>query len=361
MLRLKPPTQIAVAIITSLLFLGIRFAIDPYVIGVPYITFFPAISLIACVCSFRIGLICALIFSFWANYFFIPPGDNPVLFNQNPLAIASTIVFIFFSIFIIFIAEITKREIRLRKKAEEELQNYANELKKTNQSLKQSNQQLEQFAYAASHDLQEPIRIVAMYVDLLNLRYGKNLDEQAQGFLNYISDGAKQAQALVRDLLEYSCLGNKKDFAKIDMNAVMSKVKEQLKVMLNENGADLTIDLLPSVTADPFQMVQLFQNILSNACKYKSDKPLKIHVFGEETPDSWFISVKDNGIGVDPKYHELIFKLFKRLHSKKDYAGTGVGLAICSKIMEQHQGSIRIESEEGKGAVFIIQLPKNRN
>ncbi|MHC0065434.1 sensor histidine kinase [Nostoc sp. UIC 10890] len=269
------------------------------------------------------------------------------------------------------------------------------ELQKLNEELKRSNQELEQFAYVASHDLQEPLRAVTGYTQLLENEYQDRLDESAQEYFAYIIDGAKRMQQLIQDLLAYSRIGTRgQEFVLVDCNTALSLALNNLHVAIAQSKAIITHDPLPKLLADKTQMVQLFQNLISNAIKFCRQEPPQIHISAllkepekaEEqlptphshsllstqhsalsTPHSalptqhseWLIWVQDNGIGIKPQYLERIFEVFRRLHTRREFPGTGIGLAICKKIVERHGGRIWAESEPGIGTVFYLTLNAN--
>ncbi len=242
-----------------------------------------------------------------------------------------------------------------RKHAEEDLAKKAAELAR-------SNADLEQFAYVASHDLQEPLRMVAAYTQLLAERYKGKLDEDADKFLGYACEGAVRMQVLIQDLLAFSRVGRKEmACASVDCNAVMRDVLQILEPSIKESGATVTYANLPEVWADNTQMVQLFQNLIANAIKFHGQESPVISVLAEaqaETKDhEWLFSVIDNGIGIALEDAELIFAVFQRLHSRTEYPGNGVGLAICKKIVERYGGKIWVESQAGGGSTFKFTLP----
>jgi PAS domain S-box-containing protein len=224
--------------------------------------------------------------------------------------------------------------------------------------LQRSNQELEQFAYVASHDLQEPLRAITSYTQMLAKRYQGNLDEKADKYIYYIVDGATRMQQLIQDLLSYSRVGRSEmKLHPVDCEALIKRVLKDLQVSIAENCATICIETLPSVVADASQLAQVFQNIIGNAIKYRSNEPPKIHVSATQQGDEWVFSIQDNGIGIEPQYADRIFGIFQRLHTRREYAGTGLGLAICKKIIERHNGTIWLSSEAGAGATFYFSLP----
>ena len=240
-----------------------------------------------------------------------------------------------------------------RQKAEKALAEKAEELTR-------SNQELEQFAYVASHDLQEPLRMITGYTQLLAKRYGDKLDQNANEYIDYAVEGAKRMQGLIRDLLTYSRVGTRgKEFALTDCEAVVAGTLRVLQPAIEESAATVTYDPLPTVMGDETQLLQLFQNLIGNAVKYRDSKPPVVHVSCKQEGEHWLFSVRDNGIGIDPQYANRIFVIFQRLHGRDQYAGTGIGLAVCKKIVERHDGKIWVESELGKGATFHFTIPTN--
>jgi signal transduction histidine kinase len=242
------------------------------------------------------------------------------------------------------------KEVAERKQAEKEL-------KRTMVELERSNTELERFAYIASHDLQEPLRMVSSYTQLLERRYKDKLDNDANDFINYAVNGAKRMQQLINDLLMYSRVGTRgKSFEITDCNEVLKTALENLEIAIRENNATVTYDPLPVIEADAGQLVQLFQNLIENAIKFHRDEPPHIHISAEKQDREWVISVRDNGIGIEEQYFERVFSVFQRLH-RDDYLGTGIGLSIVQKIVQRHGGRIWIESEVGKGTAFRFTLP----
>ena len=230
----------------------------------------------------------------------------------------------------------------------------------TKDELRRSNAELEQFAYIASHDLQEPLRTVTNFSQLLTRRYGQQLDSDGQEFLNYVAEGGRRAQALIGDLLSVARLSAEgRPFEPVPLARLLDQVEGGLRALMADSGATLTRDaVLPVVHADASQIAQLLQNLLSNAIKFRGEAAPRVHVGASLQPDGrWRISVADNGIGIDAKFHERVFELFKRLHPRSDYHGTGIGLAICKKVVERHGGRIGVESVPGRGATFWFTLP----
>jgi signal transduction histidine kinase len=244
--------------------------------------------------------------------------------------------------------------LRLRRQAEEDLAQKVEELAR-------SNAELEQFAYVASHDLQEPLRMVAAYTQLLGERYRGKLDENADKFIGYASEGALRMQTLIRDLLAFSRAGREGSIYKsVDCGAAMVEVMITMGPAIQESGAAVTCAELPTVWSNRTQVTQLFQNLIGNALKFRGEEPPVISIFAEKTGDEWLFSVKDNGIGIAPEYVENIFVVFQRLHGRAEYAGNGIGLSICKKIVERNGGKIWVESGVGQGCLFKFTLPCDR-
>jgi len=250
-------------------------------------------------------------------------------------------------------------------KANEELQAEIIERKRTEKKLKRyafklgrSNRELQEFAYVASHDLQEPLRMVTSYTQLLAKRYKGKLDSDADEFIAYAVDGATRMQVLINDLLTYSRVGTKgKDLKPTDCGTVLECTLDNLKQTLEESGVQVTYEPLPTLMADDVQLGQLFQNLIGNAIKFRSEESPQIYISAKRNEDKWIFSVRDNGIGIDPEFHKRIFVIFQRLHKRGEYPGTGIGLAVCNKIVERHAGRIWVESNPKEGSTFYFTIP----
>ncbi|WP_407067147.1 PAS domain S-box protein [Haloterrigena salinisoli] len=249
-----------------------------------------------------------------------------------------------------------------------ERKEYQRRLEETIDRLEESNERLEQFAYAASHDLQEPLRMVSSYLQLIESRYGDALDADGEEFLEYAIDGADRMREMIDALLTYSRVETRGDpLEPVDLEAVLADVREDLRLPIAESDAAVTVDSLPRVRGDASQLRQVFQNLLSNAIEYSGDDPPRIHVAAERESDDradgprdpgrWVVSVSDEGMGIESADQERIFEVFERLHSREEYDGTGIGLALCQRIVERHDGEIRVESTPGEGSTFSVVLP----
>ncbi|MEG4806197.1 ATP-binding protein [Microcoleus sp. F8-D3] len=245
---------------------------------------------------------------------------------------------------------VLQQEISHRQRAE-------SALLKSNQELARSNAELEQFAYVASHDLQAPLATIASYAQLLEKRYKDQLDSQGSKFIGNIVQGCTRMQNLIDDLLEYSRVGrSRKPFEVTDCNQAVEQALANLQGAIRETKAVVTYSELPAVMGDISQLVQLFQNLISNAIKYRHDAPPVVHITACKHEENWLISVSDNGIGIAPQHQKRIFQIFQRLHTQREYSGTGIGLAICQKIVELHGGCIWVESEPDRGSTFYFTL-----
>lgn len=246
------------------------------------------------------------------------------------------------------------REIERRRGAEARLRRSMTELER-------SNRELERFASIASHDLQEPLRMVASYTQLLERRYGDRLDDDAREFIEYAVDGAKRMQRLIADLLAFSRVQTRgKPFEAVDLNTVLAHARANLATAIEETDAVVMSDRLPTVWGDQSQLISVFQNLIGNAIKFRRDAPPRVHVSAQALGVEWKISVGDNGIGIDPQFHDRIFMVFQRLHGRDEVEGTGIGLSLCKRIIERHGGRIWVESSTGNGTTFGFTLPHGR-
>lgn len=238
-----------------------------------------------------------------------------------------------------------------------ELTRVQGELEDAVERLEASNERLDQFASTAAHDMQEPLRMVSQYLDLLEKRYADEFDEDATEYLEFAADGADRMQALVNDLLDYARVETKaKPFERVDLDAVLADVRTDLQVRIRESGAEITADELPAVEGDAGQLRQLFQNLVQNAIEYSGDAPPRIHVGAERSGDEWTVAVRDEGVGIDRDDQERIFELFQRLRTDGNQDGSGIGLALCHRIAEHHGGEIRVDSERGEGSTFSVTV-----
>lgn len=265
------------------------------------------------------------------------------------------------SIFLITVFILAALKVEYGKKMQliEELRKTEEALAQKARDLARSNTELEQFAYIAAHDLRGPLIVVESYISKLHRRYKERLDKDAERFIKEAVEGIGRMKLLINDLLSYAKAGSKgKNFEHIDCNKALELAIANLKVEIEGRNAMVTSDRLPSISADHSQLVQLFQNLIGNSIKFcREGRPL-IHVSAEDKNTEWVFSIRDNGIGIAPAHTDRIFEIFKRLHTSSDYSGTGIGLAICKKVVERHGGRIWVESELGKGATFYFALPK---
>lgn len=268
-----------------------------------------------------------------------PPPESPSLLSAIQIAL-----------------RIRRQQHLLRALLEERVQ-ASEALARQSEELARSYADLQQFAYVTSHDLQEPLRTIASFLQLLQKRHGSKLEPEANEYIDYALKGAQRLSALIQDLLAYSRVVNRvAQSTRVELSSVLEWAKQNLQAAIEETGAVIESQPLPCVSGDHVLLVQLFQNLLSNAMKYRSSEPPHIRIGAEWVGDHWRIRVSDNGLGIDRRYHKRIFELFQRVHGPK-FPGTGMGLAICKKIVERHSGEIWVESEPGKGSTFFFTLP----
>jgi PAS domain S-box-containing protein len=250
------------------------------------------------------------------------------------------------------------RDITERKRNEEALRRNEQDLAQRAAELERLNTELQQFGYIVSHDLQEPLRTITNFVQLLTKRLHGTVDAQAAELVGFIVDGAQRMQALIADLLAYTRVGGSaQSFSAVDGEALLARVLGDLRLGIREQGAEVTHEALPTVHGDAGQLGLVLQNLIGNALKFRSAAPPRIHLTTRREGAQWVFSVRDNGIGIEPQYRERIFQVFQRLHPRSAYPGTGIGLAICKKIIERHGGRMWVESERGQGATFCFTLP----
>lgn len=251
-------------------------------------------------------------------------------------------------------------DISERKLAQQQLQESLKIQTRYAEKLARSNAELEQFAYVASHDLQAPLGTIASFAQLLQRRYKDQLDDKANQLIQNIVSGCTRMQNLIDDLLQYSRITrNQKPFQPTNFNQIVQEACENLQFIIRQNQATITCGFLPSLAGEPSQLIQLFQNLIGNAIKYRQNQPPSIEINAINQQHQWLFSIKDNGIGIDPKHSERIFQIFQRLHTEEEYTGTGIGLAICKKIIEHHGGQIWVESKPAQGSTFYFTLPHN--
>ncbi len=270
-----------------------------------------------------------------------------------------------------------KKENSVRRRAEQELRYSEEKLRNLNSSLEErvaertalaeerakelarSNAELQQFVHISSHDLKEPLRMINSFVQLLQKNLEGKLDTDTGEYLHYVLEGARRIQRLIDDLLSYTRLGARSLSPQLlDLGEVVGEALSNLQISIVETGASITCDPMPQVEADRTHLVLLFQNLIGNAIKFNGGKKPRVHIRAKAEIDSWVFSVEDNGIGIDAQYFEKIFVVFQRLHAREEYPGTGIGLALCKKIVEQHNGKIWVDSEPGKGSTFHFTIPR---
>jgi PAS domain S-box-containing protein len=252
-------------------------------------------------------------------------------------------------------------DITQRKRLQGHIQEHAEDLERANRSLEQSNKDLERFAYTASHDLQAPLRAISGFVQLLQSEYEGQLDEQAQDWIRRAVQATQQLQTLIGDMLDYSGIDSRMNpYEQVCLQKVVDDAASLLDPVIRELQARLTCEALPTVYGDRSQLLRLMQKLIDNALKYHGAAEPRVHISAVREGESWVVSVRDNGIGIEPRYHEQVFEIFRRLHDRRRYAGTGIGLAACRRIVERHGGRIWVESEPGQGSVFRFTVPQRR-
>lgn len=293
-------------------------------------------------------------------------GNSPLLQYhtvQSWVAVSSNLIFLSALAVLLIPTLFNGLQTTLNEQEElrHQLENNKEDLQRSMALLSEKNKELESFAAVASHDMKEPLRMIRSFMQLLQTKYGSQLDEKANRYIHFAIDGANRMTNFIDELLEYSRIGKLySEKETLDMDKVAHEITLYYETAIEEKNAGITVDSLPEIYAVPVSMRILMQNLVGNALKYTSeDQPPKIHINGKELDDAWEISVSDNGIGIEDKYYEQIFLLFKRLHSNEEYSGSGMGLATCKKIVEQHGGKIWVESEAGNGSVFSFTIPKN--
>lgn len=253
-------------------------------------------------------------------------------------------------------------DITERKTAEEEIKRY-------DASLLELNEELRHFAYASSHDLREPLRTIISFIDLIKKNYSDTMDHRFNDYFQFISEGAFRMSCLIDSLLDYSQIqSNKMNFKKVEINEILQIVRNNLKDLIDHSGAEIIYDSMPKINADKYQMVRLFQNLISNSIKFRKNDLSPIIrikcIVIMEPPDhnlKFRFSIEDNGIGIEPQYTQKIFDIFQRLNNRKQYEGTGIGLAMCKRIVKRHGGTIWVESESNKGSTFYFTIPDNKS
>jgi signal transduction histidine kinase len=352
---------VAVAIVLAAAALRLAF-MSSFEGRVPFAIFYPAVVLAALYGGLRAGLLATALSAILVAFFWMEPvGSFSVGQPVDWLALG---IFFVSALMISLVTGAMQRAQARVHEAEAQVRMAAvrqrdlEALRRTADELARSNKDLEQFAYVASHDLQEPLRQVRAFVDLLREQHGDKLGGKAGEYLQFVYDGAARMRELVQGLLAYSRAGSPEDGRQsVDCRQALDTAVANLQLSIGEAGARITHDDLPAVQAEPTQLAQLFQNLVGNALKFRRDGVApEIHVGACRDGNRWILSVKDNGIGIDPAHHEKVFLIFQRLHGREKYPGTGIGLAVCKKIVERHGGKIWIESKVGQGSTFYFTL-----
>ncbi len=338
----------------------------------PFLAFYPALVIAAAFGGFGPGLLAVLVSWLCVTLFFdTTPGYIGL---SNPAELQRLLVFLAGGLGVSWVSESQlrgqerllkqageiERDIARLKQTEQALRHSEEDLLRTSRELERSNKDLESFAYIASHDLQEPLRTITGFLQLLEQKVGNQLDDKANQYIHYAVDGSKRMHEMITDLLSYSRVSMQPFSPKrVNLRETLEHALSQIRKSIEDSGATITIKELPSVRADASQMLQVFQNLIGNALKFGSERPLEIQVEARQDQGFWLLSIKDNGIGLDLKQREKIFKIFQRLHSRQRYPGSGIGLSICKKIIERHGGSIWVESVVDAGSTFYFTLPSD--
>lgn len=349
---LAAPWRYLLAVLLSGVTLGLALLLTPVLypnMGPPL---FAGAAAATWLCGFGPGLVAVVLTTVGFAFFFVDPthahliAGASVFWRIMSILLALLLVALLTALIERRRAALTASEARYKALAER---------------LASSNAELEQFAYVASHDLQEPLRMVASYTELLGEKYRGELDATADKYIAYAVDGARRMQVLINDLLKFSRIDRHSLAAtSVDAAAVLEEALKALEKSIQESGAIVAHEHLPTVTADRTLFLQVFQNLIGNALKFRGEQPPAVSVNAHANGTEWVFSVRDNGIGIDPRYRDRIFLMFQRLHGRDQYPGTGIGLAICKKVVERHGGRIWVESEPGHGSTFYFTLPAVR-
>jgi signal transduction histidine kinase len=326
-----------------------------------YITFYPAVMLVALLIGMWPGIFATIAITLSVDYFLLPP---PGIFKYQ--FASDAVGQVLFTLMGLFMCVVAGQYRRIRSHLEEtvdarttDLRLSNDKLRKSSEDLARSNKDLEQFAYIASHDLQEPLRAIAGFMGLLKRQYSEALNAEALEFVNFAIEGAERMQALIQDLLAFSRVGSRGSaFSDTPLEEAFAEALKNLSTVIGESGAIITNDGLPIVKADLPQMTQLLQNLIQNALKFHGPRRPEVHLSAVQKEQDWVVSVRDNGIGMEQQYFDRIFLIFQRLHTRSQYGGTGIGLAVCKKIVERHGGAIWVESAPGEGSTFYFSIPK---
>jgi signal transduction histidine kinase len=347
------PARYAIALALVGLALAVRLWLAPPEAGLPFITFFPAAALAAIVGGLGPGLLAVFICSGLATTLFMPP-----IFEPN-FTLWSVIVYVLDGILVCGAIEAMRRYHAFYKQAAADLEEARLTSENANRALRDSNAELEQFAYIASHDLQEPLRMVVSYGQLLKRRYFDRLDGDGHDFVDFMVEGATRMQQMVAELLEYSRIDRDGEVPEwIDSGETIATVLASLAFATEAAHATVSVGKTPRILFHRAQFIRLMQNLVSNATKYRDPaRPLEITIAARRDDRRWVFSVSDTGIGIEPQYFARIFMIFQRLHTRDKYEGSGIGLAICKKIVERQGGSVWVQSQPDKGSTFLFSVP----